>query len=58
MGQLTKRFGKIKVEVPVPHLINLQVVSYNKFLQEGVEERRPDEGLEGVFLSEIHIEDI
>ncbi len=57
MGQLTKRFGKIKVEVPVPHLLNLQVVSYNKFLQEGVAERRPDEGLEGVFRSVFPIED-
>lgn len=25
MGQLTKQFGKIKVEVEIPHLLNLQV---------------------------------
>ena len=57
MGQLTKQFGKIKVEVPVPHLLTLQVDSYQKFLQEGVSERRPDEGLEGVFRSVFPIED-
>jgi len=57
MGQLTKQFGKIKVEVPVPHLLNLQVDSYRKFLQEGREERLPDEGLEGVFRSVFPIED-
>ena len=27
MGQLTKQFGKIKVEVEIPHLLNLQVLS-------------------------------
>ncbi len=57
MGQLTKQFGKIKVEVPVPHLLNLQVDSYRKFLQEGRSELRPDEGLEGVFRSVFPIED-
>lgn len=57
MGQLTKQFGKIKVEVPVPHLLNLQVDSYRKFLQEGRIDRLPDEGLEGVFRSVFPIED-
>ena len=57
MGQLTKQFGKIKVDVPVPHLLNLQMDSYQKFLQEGAVERRPDEGLEGVFRSVFPIED-
>ncbi len=57
MGQLTKQFGKIKVDVPVPHLLNLQMDSYQKFLQEGAAERRPDEGLEGVFHSVFPIED-
>lgn len=57
MGQLTKQFGKIKVEVPIPHLLNLQVDSYKKFLQEGLSEALPDEGLEGVFRSVFPIED-
>ncbi|MBP3730876.1 MAG: DNA-directed RNA polymerase subunit beta [Mailhella sp.] len=59
MGQLTKQFGKIKVSVPIPHLLNLQVDSYNAFLQEGrkPEERDPHVGLEGVFRSVFPIED-
>ena len=53
MGQLTKQFGKIGVSLPIPHLLNLQVDSYKRFLQEGVrpENRKPDEGLEAVFRS-------
>ncbi len=57
MGQLTKQFGKIKVEVEIPHLLNLQVDSYRKFMQEGRAELLPDEGLEGVFRSVFPIED-
>ncbi|WP_298032978.1 DNA-directed RNA polymerase subunit beta [uncultured Desulfovibrio sp.] len=59
MGQLTKQFGKIKISLPIPHLLNLQIDSYQKFLQEGVPEadRRPDEGLEGVFHTVFPIED-
>ena len=38
MGQLTKQFGKIKVSIPIPHLLNLQVDSYSAFLQEGRKE--------------------
>ena len=57
MGQITKQFGKIKVTLPIPHLLNLQIDSYSKFLQEGVLERRPDEGLEGVFRTVFPIED-
>ena len=33
MGQLTKQFGKIKVEVEIPHMINQQVDSYRKFMK-------------------------
>ena len=60
MGQLTKQFGKIKVSIPIPHLLNLQVDSYNAFLQEGRKdsERDPHVGLEGVFRSVFPIEDI
>ncbi|GFM32716.1 DNA-directed RNA polymerase subunit beta [Desulfovibrio subterraneus] len=57
MGQLTKKFGKIEVTLPIPHLLNLQVDSYKKFLQEGRTERLPEEGLEGVFRSVFPIED-
>ena len=59
MGQLTKQFGKIKISLPIPHLLNLQIDSYQKFLQEGlpVEDRKPDEGLEGVFRTVFPIED-
>ncbi len=57
MAQLTKQFGKIKVEVPIPHLLNLQVDSYKKFLQKGSPEAIPEEGLESVFRSVFPIED-
>ncbi|SHN48791.1 DNA-directed RNA polymerase subunit beta [Desulfovibrio litoralis DSM 11393] len=57
MGQLSKRFGKIDVTLPIPHLLNLQVDSYIKFLQLNEAERVPDEGLEGVFRSVFPIED-
>ena len=59
MGQLTKQFGKIKVSIPIPHLLNLQVDSYSAFLQEGRKdsERDPNAGLEGVFRSVFPIED-
>jgi DNA-directed RNA polymerase subunit beta len=57
MGQLSKQFGKIKVTLPIPHLLNLQIDSYKKFLQEGALERKPDEGLEGVFRTVFPIED-
>ncbi len=57
MAQLTKKFGKIEVTLPTPHLLNLQVDSYKKFLQEGAVERSPEEGLEAVFRSVFPIED-
>ncbi len=57
MGQITKQFGKIKVTLPIPHLLNLQIDSYKKFLQEGAVTRSLDEGLEGVFRTIFPIED-
>jgi DNA-directed RNA polymerase subunit beta len=57
MVQLEKKFGKIDVALPTPHLLNLQVDSYKKFLQEGALDRKPGEGLEGVFRSVFPIED-
>lgn len=57
MAQLTKQFGKIDVTLPTPYLLNLQVDSYNKFLQAEGGTRDPNEGLEGVFRSVFPIED-
>ncbi|MBO4368648.1 MAG: DNA-directed RNA polymerase subunit beta [Desulfovibrio sp.] len=59
MRQLTKQFGKIKVSVPIPHLLTLQIDSYKKFLQEGVPAENRDKtlGLEGVFHTVFPIED-
>ena len=59
MRQLTKQFGKIKVSVPIPHLLTLQIDSYKKFLQEGVPTEKRDKtiGLEGVFHTVFPIED-
>ncbi len=59
MSQLTKQFGKIKTTLPIPHLLNLQIDSYKKFLQEGVPagQRSRLEGLEGVFNTVFPIED-
>ncbi|MDR2055527.1 MAG: DNA-directed RNA polymerase subunit beta [Desulfovibrio sp.] len=59
MGQLTKQFGKINVSLPIPHLLNLQIDSYRKFLQTGASagNRKHDEGLEGVFRTVFPIED-
>ncbi|MDR2893468.1 MAG: DNA-directed RNA polymerase subunit beta [Deltaproteobacteria bacterium] len=57
MGQITKQFGKIAVTLPTPHLLNLQVDSYKKFLQMDQAARTADEGLEGVFKSVFPISD-
>ncbi|MDR1125928.1 MAG: DNA-directed RNA polymerase subunit beta [Deltaproteobacteria bacterium] len=57
MGQITKQFGKIAVTLPTPHLLNLQVDSYKKFLQADLAARTPEEGLEGVFRSVFPISD-
>ena len=58
MVQLTKQFGKIASVHPVPHLLNLQVDSYKRFLQfNNPPASRRDEGLEGVFRSVFPIED-
>ena len=57
MAQLTKQFGKIKVALPTPHLLNLQVDSYKKFLQLEPSLRTSEEGLEAVFRSVFPIED-
>ena len=46
-------FSKVGDAVPVPNLIDIQLVSYNRFLQPNVDaQRRKNEGLEGL-LREI-----
>ena len=58
MAQLTKQFGKIANSLPIPHLLELQVDSYLKFLQRDVPPAsRADLGLEAVFRSVFPIED-
>ena len=58
MGQLRKKFGNIVNTLPIPHLLELQVDSYKRFLQEDVPpSSRGDFGLEAVFRSVFPIED-
>ncbi|MGE4299290.1 MAG: DNA-directed RNA polymerase subunit beta [Desulfovibrionaceae bacterium] len=57
MGQLTKRFGKIKNTLAMPHLLGLQVDSYNQFLRLGDNQAQTDTGLDAVFRSVFPIED-
>ncbi|MBI4806983.1 MAG: DNA-directed RNA polymerase subunit beta [Desulfovibrio sp.] len=58
MAQLIKSFGKVDDSVTIPHLLNLQVDSYELFLQRDVPPAsRADAGLEGVFRSVFPIED-
>ncbi|MHC1752015.1 DNA-directed RNA polymerase subunit beta [Humidesulfovibrio sp.] len=58
MAQLTKHFGKIANSLPIPHLLELQVDSYLKFLQrDEPPASRADLGLEAVFRSVFPIED-
>jgi len=58
MGQLKKIFGNIVNTLPIPHLLELQVDSYKRFLQEDTPPAsRGDFGLEGVYRSVFPIED-
>ncbi|WP_243367488.1 DNA-directed RNA polymerase subunit beta [Fundidesulfovibrio soli] len=58
MAQLIKSFGKVDDSVTIPHLLNLQVDSYELFLQRDIPPAsRADAGLEGVFRSVFPIED-
>jgi DNA-directed RNA polymerase subunit beta len=58
MAQLRKNFGKIAKSLTIPHLLNLQIDSYDLFLQQNVPPAsRADAGLEGVFRSVFPIED-
>jgi len=58
MAQLIKSFGKVDESVTIPHLLNLQVDSFELFLQRDIAPAsRADAGLEGVFRSVFPIED-
>ncbi|CCH50524.1 DNA-directed RNA polymerase subunit beta [Pseudodesulfovibrio piezophilus] len=58
MGHFRKTFGSIVNTLPIPHLLELQVDSYKRFLQEGtLPASRGDFGLEGVYRSVFPIED-
>jgi DNA-directed RNA polymerase subunit beta len=51
-------FGKLKNVVQIPHLIEIQKTSYDKFLQATIPlDQRQDIGLHGVFLSVFPIRD-
>jgi DNA-directed RNA polymerase subunit beta len=58
-GQLArKNFGKIEKIIDLPHLIEMQRQSYERFLQKNVPpEQREDIGLQGVFKSVFPIRD-
>ncbi len=58
MNKLIKKFGRIKDSIEIPHLLSLQLDSYDKFLQTDVPpSMRTDIGLEGVFRSVFPIHD-
>lgn len=58
MALFTKNFGQIKYTLGVPHLLKLQIDSYQDLLQEDNDPAtRADKGLEGVFRSVFPIED-
>ena len=58
MNKLIKKFGRIKDSLEIPHLLSLQLDSYDKFLQTDVSpSMRADVGLEGVFRSVFPIHD-
>ncbi len=56
--RLRQSFGKLRRVVSIPHLIEIQKTSYEKFLQATVpQEERTDIGLHGVFKSVFPISD-
>ncbi|MCP4601440.1 MAG: DNA-directed RNA polymerase subunit beta [Proteobacteria bacterium] len=56
--QYRESFGKIRHVVDIPHLIEIQKLSYDKFLQSTVPpDQRQDIGLHGVFNSVFPIHD-
>ena len=60
VGRPTRDFGKIsdRWSAPIPHLLDVQLNSFQKFLQVGVPpEERKNEGLQEVFNSVFPISD-
>jgi len=58
MGEFRKNFGHIKKVLDIPNLIDIQVKSYEKFLQTDDEaEQRKNFGLQGAFKSVFPISD-
>lgn len=58
MGVLRKNFGRIKKILEIPDLIDIQLKSYEKFLQRDVEpDKRGNVGLQGAFKSVFPISD-
>jgi DNA-directed RNA polymerase subunit beta len=58
MGEFRKNFGSIRKILDIPNLIDIQVVSYKKFLQRDVDaEKRVNIGLQAAFQSVFPISD-
>jgi DNA-directed RNA polymerase subunit beta len=58
MGELRKYFGRIKKVWDIPNLIDIQLKSYEKFLQKDVAPaKRVNSGLQGAFKSVFPISD-
>ena len=58
MGEFRKNFGRIKKILDIPNLIDIQMKSYEKFLQKDIEpDRRGNFGLQGAFKSVFPISD-
>jgi len=58
MDRFRKNFGRIKKTMDVPNLIDIQIKSYEKFLQKDVDpDKRGNFGLQGAFKSVFPISD-
>ncbi|MGD0276450.1 MAG: DNA-directed RNA polymerase subunit beta, partial [Syntrophales bacterium] len=58
MGEFRKNFGRIRKILDIPNLIDIQVVSYKKFLQQDIDqEKRTNVGLQAAFHSVFPISD-
>ena len=58
MGELRKDFGRIRKILEIPNLIDIQVKSYEKFLQRDADpDKRGNFGLQGAFKSVFPISD-
>lgn len=58
MNELKKVFGRIRKVIDIPNLIDIQIKSYEKFLQKDVDpDKRGNFGLQGAFKSVFPISD-